>query len=212
MVYLRSMKSAAESASRGARRWAENTDAAVRRFLSKGGTHQQLSLALASIPGGAYTLTRRAGRALAATLPGDLCELLGLKVGSRIVYVLNKAGHVEIRPATLQDLPEVARAAAALADQLLATQQQRPLLKHFEKICERCSRPYCARRAYQRFCQTCGLLRARESDRRHWRRRGKLCASYARKVKSRRHAAVELSTPEAAAHTDTMHDGALVSV
>jgi hypothetical protein len=210
VVYLRSMKNVTESASRGARRWAENTDATARRFLSKGGTHQQLSLALASIRGGAYTLTKRAGRALAATLPGDLCELLGVKVGSRIVYVLNEAGHVEIRPTTLEDLPEVARAAAALADKMLAAQQLQPLLKHFEKVCERCSRPYCARRAGQRFCPTCGLLRARESDRRHWHRRGKLTPSYARKLKGRRGAEAELATPQAEGNADGATHDALV--
>jgi len=212
VVYLASMKSVAESLERGARRYAKNTDAAAREALRKGSTHERLCWGLASIPGGAYTLRKRHGRACAATLPGDLCDLLGLKVGSRIVYVLNEAGHVEILPATLEDLPEVARAAAALADQMLATQQQRPLLKHFEKVCERCNRPYCARSSSKRFCPTCGLLRARESDRRHWHRRGKLCPSYARKLKGRRSTAAELATPRAAGNTDGATHGALVLV
>jgi hypothetical protein len=206
------MKSAAESLERGARRWAEKTDAAARRFVSNGCTHEQIALGLASIPGGAYSLTKRGGRALNVVLPGDLCELLGLKAGDRVAYWITEQGSVELRAVSVGDLPEFARAAAARADQMLAAKRPLPLLKHFEKLCERCNRPYCARRSSGRFCQTCGLLRNRESDRRHWHRRGKLCPSYARKIKSGRRAAAELSTPEAAARTDTTQDGALVSV
>jgi hypothetical protein len=210
VVYLPSMKSAAESLERGARRWAEKTDAAARRFVSNGCTHEQIALGLASIPGGAYSVTKRGGRALNLLLPGDLCELLGLKAGDRVAYWVTEQGAVELRPVSLEDLPEFARAAAARADQMLAAKRPPPLLKHFEKLCERCSRPYCARRAGQRFCPTCGLLRARESDRRHWHRRGKLTPSYARKLKGRRGAEGELATPQAEGNADGATHDALV--
>lgn len=210
VVYLQPMRSVAESLAKGAKRWAQNTDATARKFLSRGGTHQQISLGLALIPGGAYTLTKRSGRALDVLLPGNLCELLGLKAGDRVAWWVTERGTVELRPVSLEELPEFARAAASCADELLAARRPRQLLKHYEKLCERCGRLYCAHRPYQRFCPTCGLLRARESDRRHWHRRGKLSPSYARKLKGPRRAAAEPAAQPAAGRNDASAQRALV--
>jgi hypothetical protein len=193
-----------------ASRWAEKTERAAQKAVLTGTTHEEIARGLALIAGGAYTVVGCRGAPFSLTLPRALCDLLGLKVGSRVVYVLNEAGHVEIRPATLEDLPEYARAAAARADEILAAQRPQPLLRHLEKICEQCGHLYCARRSSQRFCPVCGLLRARASDRRHWHRRGKLTPSYARKLKGRRGAEAELATPQAEGNADGATHDALV--
>jgi hypothetical protein len=182
-----------------ARRWAEETERAAVRAILSGTSHEEISRGLACIRDGAYTLTKRGGTAFSLTLPRDLCELLGAKVGDRFVYYITERGTVELRLASLEDLPEFARAAAARADEILAKNQYRQMLKHFEKVCEKCGHLYCARRSTQRFCPTCGLLRARESHRRHWHRRGKLSPSYARKLKD----AQSASTPPGT--TDSTH-------
>src|SRR5437899_2890752 len=103
-----------------AERWADHTERAAKDCLLSDSTHQQISWGLACVPGGAYTLTRRAGAALSLTLPGKLCGLLGVKAGDRIVYGVTERGGVELFRATVADLPEFARAAAERADRLMA--------------------------------------------------------------------------------------------
>jgi bifunctional DNA-binding transcriptional regulator/antitoxin component of YhaV-PrlF toxin-antitoxin module len=193
-----------------AQRWAANIERAAYEAVLAGTTHKEIARGLACIPGGAYTLTKRGGTAFSLTLPRALCELIGAKVGDRFVYEVTERGTVELRRVGLEDLPELVRTAAARADEILAAQHPRPLLKHFEKLCERCSQLYCARRSSQRFCPACGLLRARASDRRYWHRQGKLSPSYQRKLKGRRSAGAELSNSPAAERTDTIAQGALV--
>lgn len=173
-----------------ARRWADHTERAVKKFLFTDSTHQQISLALACIPMGAYTLTKRAGRALSLTLPGDLCELLGVQAGDRVVYFVTEHSRVELRRASLEDLPEYARPAAKLADRLMRRRAGCQHLKHFEKRCEQCERVYCARRSNQKFCPRCGLLRARACQREYERGKGRLTPSYQRKLKGARQAEV----------------------
>jgi len=125
-------------------------------------------------------------------------------------YWFTERGAVELRPVSVKDLPEFARAAAARADELLAARTPRQMLKHFERICERCDSLFCARRSNARFCPACGLLRARASDRRGWQRRGKLSPSYQRKLKGPRRTAGESVSLPRGGHANPRAQGALV--
>ncbi len=159
-------------------RWADQTERAAEDLLLGGGNHAEISWAIACVPGGAYTLTRRAGCALSLTLPGALCELLGMKAGDRVVYEVTERGTVEVRRANLEDLPKRARLAALRADYLQDQITADELLKRYENRCLDCGETYTARSAGQQFCPACRLTRHRESNLRCWHRRGKQSPSY----------------------------------
>ncbi len=127
---------------------------------------------------GAYTLTRRGGRGLLLTLPGRLCELLGVKRGDRVVYEITDCGTLEVRRATKHDLSPLARYGAARADRLMAQHCDRRECNHFDKQCQQCGVLYVARRAYQKFCPHCRRLRQRRQWREYWHRKGQLTPSY----------------------------------
>ena len=166
-------------------RWVDHSERAAREFLLGDYPHERVSWALACVLGGAYTLTRRAGRALSLTVPGNVRNRLGWNPGDRVVLSVTERGALEVRLATEDDLSPIARVGAARADWLLAQQRPVLMLKHFEKHCEQCSKLYCARRTNQRFCPTCGLLRQRQRWRAYWQRKGKLTPSYQTRLKGR---------------------------
>ena len=166
-------------------RWAARTEQAARKFLIRGGTHQQLAWAISCESSSVRTLTRRAGREVSLTVPGWLRKRLGWNPGDRVALCVTARGTLEVRLATLTDLPEIARPAAECVDRLLAQRLGRRELKHFEKRCERCCKLYCAQRSNCRFCPHCGVLRARESKRACWRRTGKQSPSYQARLAKR---------------------------
>lgn len=166
-----------------AERWADGMERAAKDYLLNDSTHEQISWGLACVRDGAYTLTRRGGRALSCNLPGALCEVLGLRAGDRVVYDVTERGTVEMRRVTVEDLPEFARAAAERADWLLAQSRGRQMLKHFENECECCMKLYCAQSPRSRFCSVCLVKRQRAQWREYWHRKGKQTPSYRRLLK-----------------------------
>jgi hypothetical protein len=112
-----------------------------------------------------------------------LCELLGVKAGDRVVYEVTERGTLEVRRATVADLPEFAWAAGERADRLLAKSRRASGLKHFEKCCVGCEKLYCAQSHASRFCPVCRVRHQRAQWREYWHRIGKLTPSYQRRLK-----------------------------
>jgi antitoxin component of MazEF toxin-antitoxin module len=140
-------------------RWVRGSTRAISEALASGQTHARIAWAVSFSTSSVRTVSRRAGQSGQITLPAWVMRKLGVLIGDRIVLELTSRNAVELRRATEDDLPEIARAAVERADRLLPARQAKRELKYFNKRCEQCGEPYRARRAFQRFCPPCGRLR-----------------------------------------------------
>jgi antitoxin component of MazEF toxin-antitoxin module len=152
-------------------RWERESTRAVLEELASGETHARTAWAVSFLTGHMRTVSRRSGQSGQIVLPRWAMEKLDVKIGDFVVLDLTDHGTLELRRVTEAELSELVRAAVERAGRLLPAGQPERELKYSDKRCEQCGEPYCARRAYQRFCPSCGRLRRAAAKRAYERSR-----------------------------------------
>lgn len=152
-------------------RWERESTRAVLEELASGETHARTAWAVSFLTGRMRTVSRRSGQSGQIVLPRWAMEKLGVKIGDFVVLDPTDHATLELRRVMETDLPELVRAAVDRAGRLLPARQPERELKYFDKACEQCGEPYRARRAFQRFCPSCGRLRGAAAKRAYERSR-----------------------------------------
>jgi hypothetical protein len=167
------------------KRWSEKTAQAVCRALENPRSQAEYDWALGFATGYVRKLTRKAnGRAIVNFSQAQLRES-GLAVADRVIVLPLAEGGVLIRCASEEDLIAAHMRYARTPPSPSRLRPRTEDLPELEKRCPQCGLTYLTRSPLQVFCSECRKERQRAQYRACWARRGKLRASYRRKLKPR---------------------------